>query len=75
MKHVLSVPFPCPLVSLIWEFENRDQKEAWDHLVWWGWGGRKGGHQSRFVLGVFRPSYPQLKEIESEPLVEYIVPA
>lgn len=37
MKYVLSVPFPCPLVSLIWEFEARDEKEAWDHLVGWGW--------------------------------------
>lgn len=38
MKYVLSGPFPCPLVSLIWEFENRNQKEAQDHLVWWEWG-------------------------------------
>lgn len=40
-----------------------------------GGGGKKGGHQSRFVLGVFRSSYPKLKEIESEPLGEDIVPA
>lgn len=74
MKYVLSGPFPCPLVSLIWESENRNQKEAQDQFSGGG-GGRKGYYQSRFVLGAFRPSYPQLKETESEPLVEDIVPA
>lgn len=74
MKCVLSGPFPCPLVSLIWEFENRNQKEAQDQFSGGG-GGRKGYYQSRFVLGAFRPSYPQLKETGSEPLVEDIGPA